>query len=207
MDLRRGFPRSMRVRLEGYVHLARMIDKCRAVLAGTKGEYIYPCPMDDRLMEFAGITAEQFTTVVKSNQTDDGVAQWFRHTAKPRNQAELDEWNRMMLNRGPTRRKNRPLSTNIGMPSILREGTSPAGPICRTLKKGGPCPAEDNSPTGFSSESIRDPKLLLQQEPRILEAAQTPEIAVWSKKPSPSFVVREASFVLRPKKNPMAYSS
>lgn len=102
MDLRRGFPRSMRVRLEGYVHLARMIDKCRAVLAVTKGEYIYPCPMDDRLMEFAGITAEQFTTVVKSNQTDDGVAQWFRHTAKPRNQAELDEWNRMMLNRGPT---------------------------------------------------------------------------------------------------------
>ncbi len=41
MDLRRSFPHSMRVKLKGYVHLARMIDKCRAVLAGTEGEYIY----------------------------------------------------------------------------------------------------------------------------------------------------------------------
>ena len=46
MDLRSVFPRSMSVKMEGYVHLARMIDKCRAVLAKTEGEYIYPCPMD-----------------------------------------------------------------------------------------------------------------------------------------------------------------
>ena len=56
MNLRKSFPRSMRWKMEGYVHLARMIDKCRAVLAGTEEEYIYPCPMDFRLMEFAGIT-------------------------------------------------------------------------------------------------------------------------------------------------------
>jgi hypothetical protein len=30
----------MRSKMEGYVHLARMIDKCRAVLAGTEGDYI-----------------------------------------------------------------------------------------------------------------------------------------------------------------------
>ena len=42
MDLRKGYPRSMRVKMESYVHLARMIDKCRAVLVGTEGEYIYP---------------------------------------------------------------------------------------------------------------------------------------------------------------------
>ena len=102
MDLRTTFPRSMRVRLEGYVHLARMIDKCRAVLAGTEGEYIYPCPMDDRLMEFAGITAEQFTAAVKANEHDEAVTQWFARRRSPHSQAELDEWNRMMLNRGPT---------------------------------------------------------------------------------------------------------
>ncbi|MBH0178368.1 MAG: DUF5069 domain-containing protein, partial [Nitrospira sp.] len=81
MDLRTGFPRSMKVTLEGYVHLARMIDKCRAVLAGTEGEYIYPCPLDERLMEFAGITADQFTAAVKTNPTDEGVAAWFQHAA------------------------------------------------------------------------------------------------------------------------------
>ncbi len=102
MDLRKGFPRSMGVTLDGYVHLARMIDKCRAVLAGTEGEYIYPCPMDDRLMGFAGLTAGQFTAAVKSHQTDEAVIQWFRQTAKPHKPADIEEWNRMMLSRGPT---------------------------------------------------------------------------------------------------------
>jgi len=102
MDLRKGFPRSMRVKMQGYVHLARMIDKCRAVLAGTEGEYIYPCPMDERLMEFACVTPDQFTTAVKSNQADEGVAEWFLKTAKAHSTAELNVWNEMMLNRGPS---------------------------------------------------------------------------------------------------------
>ena len=88
--------------MKGYVHLARMIDKCRAVLAGREGEYIYPCPLDFRLMEFAGITDNQFTESVKAHPTDAGVAQWFCEVAKSRTPAELEEWNRMMLNRGPS---------------------------------------------------------------------------------------------------------
>src|SRR5574339_813825 len=99
MDLRKNFPRSMRVKLAGYVHLARMIDKCRAVLAGTEGEYIYPCPMDERLMEFAGITSDQFTSAVKANPTDEGVVKWLEQTAKPHEPAELEEWNLKLLAR------------------------------------------------------------------------------------------------------------
>ncbi len=102
MDLRTGFPRSMRVMLEGYVHVARMIDKCRAVLAGTEGEYIYPCPMDERLMTFAGLTAGQFTQAVKTHPTDEGVAAWFRTVRSLHSAEELAEWNRMMLSRGPS---------------------------------------------------------------------------------------------------------
>ena len=102
MNLRSSFPRSMRVKMAGFVHLARMIDKCRAVLAKTEGEYIYPCPMDDRLMEFAGITADQFTAAVKVNPSDDTVTKWFTQTAKAHTPAELESWNRMMLSRGPS---------------------------------------------------------------------------------------------------------
>ncbi|MDZ4854686.1 MAG: DUF5069 domain-containing protein [Nitrospirota bacterium] len=102
MDLRTGFPRSMRVKIEGYVHLARMIDKCRAVLAGTEGEYIYPCPLDDRLMEFTEIRVDQFTAAVKANPSDEAVAQWFTQKTKALPPAELDTWNRMMLSRGPS---------------------------------------------------------------------------------------------------------
>ena len=79
-----------------------MIDKCRAVLAGTEGEYIYPCPMDERLLEFAGLTAQQFTEAVKSSHTDDSVAQWFGHVAKPHARAEMEAWNHLMLSRGPS---------------------------------------------------------------------------------------------------------
>jgi Domain of unknown function (DUF5069) len=102
MDLRRSFPRSMRSKMEGYVHLARMIDKCCAVLAGTEGEYIYPCPMDFRLMEFTGITSDRFTAAIKANPSDEAVAQWFTKTAKPHAPAELNEWNEMMLKHGPS---------------------------------------------------------------------------------------------------------
>lgn len=92
----------MRVKLAGHVHLARMIDKCRAVLAGTEGEYIYPCPMDERLMEFAGMTSDQFTAAVKANPDDAGVVAWFQQSARSHQPAELDEWNQTLLARGPS---------------------------------------------------------------------------------------------------------
>ena len=102
MDLRKTFPRSMRAKLEGHVHLARMIDKCCAVLAGTEGEYIYPCSMDERLLEFVGLTSDQFTATVTTNPTDEGVAAWFRQTAKKHTAAELEDWNQQLLQRGPS---------------------------------------------------------------------------------------------------------
>ena len=100
IDLRTTYPRSVRDRLVGYVHLARMIDKCRALLAETQGEYIYPCPMDQRLLQFAGITAEQFREAVQEG-TDAEVTGWFLKTAIRRSQEELERWNDMMLTRGP----------------------------------------------------------------------------------------------------------
>jgi hypothetical protein len=97
MDLRKDFPRSMRATAGGYAHLARMIDKCRAVLAGTQGEYIYPCPLDRRLLDFVGITSDQFTAAVRSHQSDEGVVAWFREVATPRSTGELEEWNKTLL--------------------------------------------------------------------------------------------------------------
>jgi hypothetical protein len=106
MDLRAGHPRSLREKLAGYVHLPRMIDKCRAVLAGTQGDYIYPCPLDERLLAFAGLTVEQFTAAVPG-QTDDRIGEWFSRTAQAHSQAEVESWSRMMLTRGPDTEEKR----------------------------------------------------------------------------------------------------
>lgn len=101
MDLRRNYPRSIKEKLADYVHLGRMIDKCRAVLAGTQGEYIYPCPMDKRLLDFARLTADQFTETVQARSSDQAVADWFVENAARHSQAEIEAWNQMMLTRGP----------------------------------------------------------------------------------------------------------
>lgn len=100
MDLTKTYPRSPREKLAGYVHLPRMIDKCRATLAGTEGDYIYPCPMDQRLLDFAGITAKQFSKAV-SEKDDAAVAEWFKKTAKHHSPAEIEQWNEKFLTREP----------------------------------------------------------------------------------------------------------
>lgn len=100
MDLRTRPPRSIRRRLGGYVHLGRMIDKCRAMLAGTEGEYVYPCPLDHELLEFAGLTPEQFTEAVRT-RTDAEVAEWFLANATRHSVEEIERWNERMLRREP----------------------------------------------------------------------------------------------------------
>lgn len=100
MDLRTHFPRSIRMKPGGYAHLGRMIDKCRAVLAGTQGEYIYPCPMDRLLLEFAGIAPDEFSQVVQGG-SDEAVVSWFLAHAIPHPQAEIEAWNQMMLSLSP----------------------------------------------------------------------------------------------------------
>ncbi|HEY6170543.1 MAG TPA: DUF5069 domain-containing protein, partial [Verrucomicrobiae bacterium] len=57
-DLTKRSPRSPRVRLGGYVIFPRMLDKGRALLAGTIGEYCYACPLDPEFLTFAGVNAE-----------------------------------------------------------------------------------------------------------------------------------------------------
>lgn len=101
MDLQHQYPRSPRETLAGYVHLPRMLDKCRASLAATIGEYVYPCPLDQQLLNFAGITAQQFTDAVRRLRTDDSVAEWFGRAAASHSAGDLTEFNEALLARGP----------------------------------------------------------------------------------------------------------
>ena len=59
-DLTQRPPRSPRVRLGGYVVLPRILDKGRAEVAGTAGEFKYNDPGDCHWFRFTGITPEAF---------------------------------------------------------------------------------------------------------------------------------------------------
>jgi hypothetical protein len=92
-DLTQDYPRSPRALFAGYILAARMLDKCRATLKGTAGEYDYNCGLDRTFLEFTGIDADGFKDFVATGATDEEVAAWINTHAKPRTPAEIAEWN------------------------------------------------------------------------------------------------------------------
>jgi len=80
-DLRKHPPRGARVTVGGLYFLARTIDKTRAILAGTQGEYKVAPGISGYLFDDLGITEEQFTQAVRNAQSDDDVVAWLHaHT-------------------------------------------------------------------------------------------------------------------------------
>jgi hypothetical protein len=51
--------------------LARMSDKARAKARGTIGAYIYPCPLDQRLLAALAIDAETFQRLAVEAESDE----------------------------------------------------------------------------------------------------------------------------------------
>ncbi|MEO6243904.1 MAG: DUF5069 domain-containing protein [Opitutaceae bacterium] len=95
-NLTKEFPRSPRETLAGYIHAARMTDKCRAVIAGTNGEYHYNCPLDRQLFDFTGIDAEAFKAFVATGADDAAVAAWITAHSKIKDRVAVIAWNNKM---------------------------------------------------------------------------------------------------------------
>jgi len=55
----RDLTKRPRKRSAGFAIASRAVDKCRASLAGTLGEYHYDCPLDNMLFSFKGISRKQ----------------------------------------------------------------------------------------------------------------------------------------------------
>jgi hypothetical protein len=91
-DLRKEFPRSPNETLGGYVILPRIIDKCRAVLAGTNGEYNYNCPLDQRFFNFAQVDAEAFKAQVAQGKDEAALLEWIKGNSKGLSEDEILVW-------------------------------------------------------------------------------------------------------------------
>ncbi len=92
-DLTKEPPRSPGELFAGYVLAARMLDKCRAALAGTAGEYHFACPLDKIFLKFTKLDADEFQEFVATGADDEGVAAWIKKHAKQRDEEEVAAWN------------------------------------------------------------------------------------------------------------------
>jgi hypothetical protein len=99
-DLTQHPPRSVRVRLGGYAHLPRLLDKARAVIAGKGAEYHYNCPLDQRFFAFTGIDHEAMLTVIKSGKSDTEMLTWVNENTK-RQLFEVVSWSSWLEQYGP----------------------------------------------------------------------------------------------------------
>lgn len=100
-DLRTGFPRSPNEMLGNFVLLARIIDKCRAVIAGTNGEYNYNCPLDRQFFDFASVDAEAFRDQVAAGKNDTELLAWVMEHGRLLNETEIRAWSYKQRHRQP----------------------------------------------------------------------------------------------------------
>jgi hypothetical protein len=95
-------PRSPRVRLGGYVLLARILDKGRAEIAGTAGEYKYNNPIDRHWFRFAGVTPEALRAELAKGAGDGDILEWVKATTTQRRERwEIQQWSAYHSERGP----------------------------------------------------------------------------------------------------------
>ena len=95
-DLSTDFPRSPRETVGGYVVAGRTLDKCRAQINNSIGDYHFDCPLDNVFFDFAEITAEDVKNYVATGASDDEVGQWIQDNAKKRDKIDIIKWNNKM---------------------------------------------------------------------------------------------------------------
>jgi Domain of unknown function (DUF5069) len=100
-DLTQRPPRSPRVKLGGLVLLPRMLDKGRAHLAGTVGEYHFNCPLDQRVATFLGVNADDVLKLLKDGKSDSEILAWIRDNTK-RSDFEIYQWSEYQMQRAPS---------------------------------------------------------------------------------------------------------
>ncbi|MCH6258170.1 DUF5069 domain-containing protein [Puniceicoccaceae bacterium K14] len=101
-DLTKRPPRSLRVELGGFAILPRLLDKCRATLASTNGEYHFNCPLDQLFLQFVGLNPEALQEQVATGKNDGEMLEWVqKNSSIKRGVWEIDAWTEYQGRRSP----------------------------------------------------------------------------------------------------------
>jgi hypothetical protein len=101
-DLTQRPPRSPRVRLGGYVILARALDKGRAKIADKLGEYHYACPLDKRFLDFVKVDPDALYEQLKIGKGDWEILEWIKENAGYKPVLwEITQWSAFQESRTP----------------------------------------------------------------------------------------------------------
>ncbi len=99
-DLTAHPPRSVRVRLGGYAHLPRLLDKARASAASKLGAYHYNCPLDKQFFTFTGLNADAFLPEATKGVSGTQMLAWVR-ARTARLPAEIEAWSDWLMRHSP----------------------------------------------------------------------------------------------------------
>ena len=82
------------------VHVPRMADKARAAQTQTLGDYIFPCPLDNIILEFLGVDADSFLDN-SCEDTDAQLLAWVESLCTNRSLEEIEAVNQKILSSHP----------------------------------------------------------------------------------------------------------
>ena len=91
-DLTKEPPRSPKTLLGGYVILGRTLDKCRALLAGNIGEYHFDSLLDNVLLGWKRIAADNLKAEVAKGASDEEMVEWVDANGRPKTYDEKRAW-------------------------------------------------------------------------------------------------------------------
>lgn len=88
----KGYPRRGRLPAGRFLWLLRVFDKARASASGQLGEYYYPCPIDQGMMERWGVTRAEFEAAISAHPDDQAILRWAQRTISDKAADTANSW-------------------------------------------------------------------------------------------------------------------
>jgi hypothetical protein len=86
-----------------------MLDKGRATIASTNGEYHYACPLDHRFLDFLGVDPDALKEQLAEGKGDVAILAWILENAKNHpTEFAIDAWSNFAEHRAPADTDSRP---------------------------------------------------------------------------------------------------